>query len=261
LRKASRRAEAARPPLDQEAGDGQEPAGVARAEAGPVAALDRRSRGGVAAPGGGVVVEVGQVGADDDQRLRAAPEPPQDLGHLLWIGIADQERHHRERAQPQLQEGQFHLERVLGRMGFVREPDDAQAGEGRQRPPVDRHAAERGLKGFRGRRGDPPEGGVVRRPDHDHAPDGLRRLLPERREGRRGDRAGVGVARVRRDERLGPEPRGRRQLRPRQQRRDLGPEPRRVRGIEQARHGGRPHGRAFGMHLHRTLLRSRALPR
>ena len=97
------------------------------------------------------------------------------------------------------------------------------------------------------RRGDPAEGGVVRRPDHHHAPDGLRRLLPERREGGRGDRAGIGVAGVRHDQRLGAEPGGRRRLRPGQQLRDLGPQPRRVRGIEQARHGGRPHGRAFGI--------------
>ena len=83
----------------------------------------------------GMVVR--QIRTDDDQGFRAAPEPLDHLGHLRRRGRAYGQRHQAELAQHALQERQLHLERML--LGMHRAAHDhlRQAGERRDRLPVD----------------------------------------------------------------------------------------------------------------------------
>ena len=145
---------------------------------------------------------VGEVRADDDERLVAAKERVEHLGHLPRRGVAGHQRHQREVTQYDLKEGQLHLQAVfelvggvqhahLGQLertghGFLVELDAAQRrGEGAgigQRETMERH----------------PVGGSHQHDTSHHAP-GRR----EPRVGAGRDRARVHVARVRRDQRLG----------------------------------------------------------
>ncbi|MCZ7659436.1 MAG: hypothetical protein M5U07_16945, partial [Xanthobacteraceae bacterium] len=89
-----------------------------------------------------------QVRAHDDERLRAAPQPVDHLGHLARARRTDHEGHQRELAQHFLQERQLDLERVLL---CVRGPVLAylrQRARGRHRLEVHRNRTERGLEGF-----------------------------------------------------------------------------------------------------------------
>ena len=81
----------------QQAGHREAAAGLVGAETGPVAALDGGGGRGIQAPRSLVVVIMRQIGADDDQRLRPAPQPPQHMGDVLRSRIADQQRHHLRR--------------------------------------------------------------------------------------------------------------------------------------------------------------------
>src|SRR5207302_6941947 len=80
---------------------------------------------GVRALSLGIGKIVRQIGADDDQRLRASPELLEDAGDLVGGRVPDRQRDYRERAQRDLEERQLHLERVLLGVGspIVRQRD------------------------------------------------------------------------------------------------------------------------------------------
>ncbi len=86
----------------------------------------------------GVGQIVRQVGADDDQRFVAAPEPFEHLRDRLRRRVADGQRQQRKIAEHRLQEGQLHFERVLlGVRGFA-DDDLRQVGNRRHRELIDR---------------------------------------------------------------------------------------------------------------------------
>lgn len=60
-----------------------------------------------------------QVGADDDQRLVAAPDALQNLGDLFSARVADGQRQQRELVKHHLQEWQLHFQRMFLRMGLI----------------------------------------------------------------------------------------------------------------------------------------------
>ena len=121
----------------------------------------RRTVAASSGPGLVVAVVVRQVRGDHDQRLVAAPQTVQHLGHLVGGGVADRERHQRELAERALQERQLHLQRVLlrvrrrgdhhlrqvadrvdrlARPGGTRPSGVAKAAASGKREPADRHA-------------------------------------------------------------------------------------------------------------------------
>jgi hypothetical protein len=101
---------------------------------------------------------------------------------------------------------------------------------------IERYIPERRAKRLDGRRRQTADRDVMRRPDHDDAPD-ARRLLPERGEGMAGNRPGVEVAGVRHDQGLGSAL-GARPVRRGEKALDLGAQACSLRRIESAGHGG-----------------------
>ena len=183
-------------------------AGVA---AGPMAFADGRLQPldagaglGVLGLGGGVVVEVAEVGGDDDRRLRPAPQPRQDVRHLTGRRVADQDRQHLDVAQRPLDERQVDLEAVLADERFRRDGGVRLAGEGVAGFSVDGQGAQRRRPGVGGVEGDPVHRHPVGWTDQDHALD-LTLALGEQAVGGAGDVAGIDMAGVRRDHRLGVE--------------------------------------------------------
>ena len=81
-----------------------------------------------------VRVVMREVGGDDDQRFRAAPQPLDHLRDLRHARVTDGERHERELAQLALQEGQLHFQRVLLEVRRRRSPPPA-ADRARARAP------------------------------------------------------------------------------------------------------------------------------
>ena len=99
----------------------------------------------------------------------------------------------------EVKSAQLDLERVLRLVRHVRELHLRQVAERLDRVPVQRHLAERGAKRSGAGRGDAAERHEVRRPDHDRAADS-RCAVAERGERMPGDRPGVNVAGMRRDD-------------------------------------------------------------
>jgi hypothetical protein len=223
------------------------PAGVVGAEAGPVSAFDRR--GGVrVAPARRVAAEiVRQVGADDDEGLRPAPQPLQNERDLLRRGAAHQQRRQREPTEHRLQERQLHLQGMLGRVGSVVPPHEGEVGDRGEGGLVHRNRAQRRLERRRRWNRDARHPGVMRGPDQDNPRD--RPEAPAQRgEGGGGDRPGIDIAGMGRDQRLGRCPRLRRRLR--QQRRHLRREPAGFGGIEGT--GDRRRTDTAGHRIHRA---------
>ena len=100
-----------------------------------------------------------------------------------------------------LQERQLHLEGVFVFMGLVQLPDLRQRPRLADRFDIHRHEPKRRGKGFGGTRGQPLDRNVMRRPEQDDSPDLVARR-EELRISRSGDRPGVKVAGVRRDQGL-----------------------------------------------------------
>ncbi len=164
--------------------------------------LEAAGRLGVLGPGGVVVVIVAEVGGDDDGGLRPAPQLLQRLGDLARRRLADEYRKHLDVAQGPLDEGQVHLQAMLADEGLGRDGDAGLAGQGVAGGAVDGHGAE----------GRPP--GVGRRQRHAahrHPVGGAEQhhafdfaLAPRQQAiGRSGDVAGIDVAGMGRDHRLG----------------------------------------------------------
>ena len=98
---------------------GRQPQAWFGPKTGPVASLDGGSGRQIQTLCSLVAVIMGQIGADDDQRLRPTPQLAQHMGDVLRGSIPDDERHHLEGCQDSLQERQLHFESVLGRMRSV----------------------------------------------------------------------------------------------------------------------------------------------
>ena len=143
--------------------------------------------------------EVRQVGADDDQRARVAPQLFQHLRHFCGACIAHCQRHQRETLQHGLQKRQLHFQRMLLRMGGRAHHHLWQAGQQRDGQRVHGHLTQ--WRGERGgtRQGQPPHRETVRRPQQHHTVD---RVAPGLEQGvglSRGS-AAVDIAGVRHDQ-------------------------------------------------------------
>jgi hypothetical protein len=142
------------------------------------------------------------------------------------------------------------IERVLGGVRAIGLDDKGQIGKRGERLAVDRHAADRGLECIHSGDRNSLHRHVMRRPDHHDARDGSR-SAPQRRERRRSHAAGIDVARVRRDQRLG---RGLGRRGPGEEPRNLRPQPLGLAGIELARHCRRPDFFSRRSHAHLGVL-------
>ena len=146
-----------------------------------------------------IAMVVRQVRRDHHQRLRAAPKPLEDFGHLGGVRRTHRERHEREAPEHFLQERKLDFERMLQRVrvragGHLREP-----GEAAQRLLVDRDAPERRVECVRARQGEASHRHAMDRAEkHDALDDAARR--PEVVICVRRHRAGIDVARVRDDQ-------------------------------------------------------------
>ena len=109
-------------------------------------------------------MEVGQIGADNDHRLRAAPELAESRGHICRSSLADHQRHGGKPLQEHLEKWQLNLERVLGSMRPVCELNRRQHGDRRKGVAVQRNGAKRCFKGFHGRNREPMKRDVVHGP-------------------------------------------------------------------------------------------------
>jgi pyruvate formate lyase activating enzyme len=141
---------------------------------------------------------------------------------------------------------------MLAQMRPVGDANLGQLRDRRDRGAIDRHPAERRLEGLGGRDRQPREGGVVGRADH-HDPADPTGHGPEPCVGMGGDRAGIDIAGVRGDHRLGPVCAGG-LWHLGQEILDHGAQHRRVAGIEAAGHGGRP-DRGHGPPLSASIVR------
>jgi hypothetical protein len=147
---------------------------------------------------------VREVGTDDDQRFRAAPQQVEHLGDGFRRGVADGQRDQREIVEHALQEGQMHFQRVFLGMHAVAEDDLRQVGDhGAMACAVEPDGAERCGEGR------PLSGSAM-------PLTATRWVGPSRmtrwmlscatvlvRIGRGGGRAGIDVAGVRHDQRFG----------------------------------------------------------
>src|SRR5262249_6560759 len=125
----------ARPPqfaargLGQQARNRQEAAGVLWTEPVPFTLLDRSCRGGIEALGGRIIVVVGQIGADHDERFVFPPKPPQYLAHFLRLCIPDYQRDEEKIPHERLQERQLDFERMFGSVRGVMRAHEWKIGE------------------------------------------------------------------------------------------------------------------------------------
>ena len=187
----------------------QQRAGQRRGAAGLRVVECRRRGAGCARPWRGRAARaccigqvVRQVGADDDQRLVAAPQALEHLRHLVGAGVADGQRHQREGGQRALQERQLHLERMLPRMGRGVDLHLAQPAQLRRRVRIELDAAERRVEGGGIAQGQAAHGDAMGGAEQHDAPD----LAAPRRQQGIGlcrHRPRVHVAGVRHDEHLG----------------------------------------------------------
>ena len=95
----------------------------------------------------GVGQKVRQVGTDDDQGLRPAPEPLQHLCHFGWRRIADGQRQQFEIIQHRLQKRQLDFQRVFLRVGRRADDDLRHPGQRGHCRQIDLDFAQRGGKG------------------------------------------------------------------------------------------------------------------
>ena len=167
-----------------------------------VEALDRRRGRRIVLLGALVRLVVRQIGADHDQGLGPAPQALQHFCDLAGRRLADQERHEREVAEHGLEERQLDLERMLGLVRHVRELHLRQVAERVDRILVQRHLAERRAKSRGARHRNAADRHECAGPTTT-----ARRIAeaPAPSDGERlsGDRPGVDVAGMRRDQRLG----------------------------------------------------------
>ena len=134
-------------------------------------------------------------------------------------------------------------------MRSVGSNDKWQVGNLAQRLHVDRHAAKRSLEGIDCRTGNPAHLEVMCWPDQHNTRDRLR-TVPERCECRGSNAAGIGIPRVRRDQRFWHALRHRHIG---EQVQNLCSQEIRITGVEQACHRCRPSSR---IRLHLALLSS-----
>ena len=87
-----------------------------------------------------VGMEVREVGADDQQYLRATPQPVDQLGHQCRRYIAHHQRQQLELPQDSLQERHMHLQAVLGGVHIRTGHDKRQVGDGQCAQGIHRHA-------------------------------------------------------------------------------------------------------------------------
>src|SRR5215472_10587915 len=78
--------------LDNKASDREVATRLPWAQTGPVTIFYGRSGRRIQAPGGLITVIVRQVGADNEQCFRAAPQPRQHLRDLVRGGVTDDKR-------------------------------------------------------------------------------------------------------------------------------------------------------------------------
>ena len=71
----------------------------------------------------GVIVEMTEIGADDDPRLRPIPQGIEHRRHLIGCHLAYQQGHDGEIQEEALQEGQLHFEGVFRTVGYIVDVD------------------------------------------------------------------------------------------------------------------------------------------
>src|SRR5215467_7418939 len=89
--------------FDKKASDWEVATRLPWAQTGPVTIFYGRSGRRIQAPGSLITVIVRQVGTDDEQCFRAAPQSRQHLRDLVRGGVTDDKRQQRERWQHSLQ--------------------------------------------------------------------------------------------------------------------------------------------------------------
>jgi hypothetical protein len=147
-------------------------------------------------------MEVRQVGADHDHRLRTAPETAENLRYLLRRSVADQQGHRFEAWQKHLQKRELNLERVLRSMRCIGRLDRSRRRDRRQCLAVESNGAERRPEDTDRRNSEPAKANVVGRSDQDDPLDGLGPAL-QADERSRGNLARVEVTRMGCDNCLG----------------------------------------------------------
>ena len=151
---------------------------------------------------GGVSQEMRQVGADDDQGFRAAPQAFEHFGDSFRRGVADGQRQQREIGERALQEGQVDFQRMLLRVCRRADADLRQLRDQCACRCIQAYLAEWCGECFAIGQGQTAEGNPMRRAEQDHAAD----CRPPRRQRGVGvgcGRAGIDITGMRRDQRLG----------------------------------------------------------
>jgi len=164
--------------------------------------LNGGRRGLVQAPGGLGVVIMAKVGADHKAGFGSIPEEVNNPADLLHRGVPDGQRNQGEAVQDRLQEGQLHFQGMLPGMGLIPHPDPRQRLNLAKGSDIHRHRPEGRREGFGGGRSQAIQRNVMGWADQHHPLDQLPRR-GQLRIGRRGDRAGVDVAGMGRDQGLG----------------------------------------------------------
>jgi len=177
------------------------PAGTEGPENGLLAVFDGVAGLGIQHSGRRVVVIVGEVRADQDERLLVAPEPVEHCGDGVGVGVTDHQRHQFEVVQQDLHERQVHLQAVLRPVSGVEFDDPGEAGDVFAGIPVDGHQPQRCAVGTGRGGGDAPEGHPVGRTHQDDPAD----MFGIRSEGcirGRRNRSRIGKTGMRRNQRL-----------------------------------------------------------
>ena len=163
---------------------------------------DRIAGGAIGPARVGVAMIVRQVGAHDDERLRASPEEVDDFAHLVRRRVADGEGHDAEIVEDGLQERKLHFERVLVRVRRVARRDLRQRQRIGDGGTIDGDVAHRRRERLDRRQREPADRHAMRRAEQHDAPDRLA-AGREARVRRGGDRPRIDEPGMRHDDRLG----------------------------------------------------------
>ena len=184
--------------FDQGAADCEMATGIGRSDRRLVAGLDRRCGPLVMPARRLIVLEMRQVGTDDQQRI-IGPDPGDRRGYRRGRCRPEQQRHDRQPAEDRLQDRKLDLDRVLRCVRLIVDRNEGVRTECFDRRNIDRNLAERGRKRRVRRRRYAGERHEVRRSDDSSALDTTVQAA-HTGEGRCHDRSRIAVAGVRRDD-------------------------------------------------------------
>ena len=185
----------------QQAVDGRCATGLLTVEGG-VELADLGDGGLVTTLGLTVRVVVGQVGADHDQRLGAAPQGFEQGGNQMGVHLTDRKRQDFEVVEGALKEGQLHFNAMFFGVGAVVHDHPGHLPRPQPGFPVYRHGPEGGDEGLGGGQGHAAHRYPMGRTEDQHPPDGLA-ALQEFGVGAGRHGPGIDVAGVGHDQGLG----------------------------------------------------------